>query len=78
MPKKILRFNCDLCKATISLDLDEEFQEKFTKAATHWPYPFLHPHNGHWIIVFLDKDFKERGKTPTQFSYENGKLNVGN
>jgi hypothetical protein len=65
-----LRFNCDLCKKTIALKLTEAFQTKFKSTADYWPYPMIYPHDGHWSIIFLDEQFKERGVSSSRMLYE--------
>ena len=70
MPEKTVRFYCNLCKKTIPLKLSEDFQKKFKKTADYWPYPLLYPHNEHWVVVFLDQQFVERGVSPTKIKYE--------
>lgn len=70
MATKKLRFNCYYCKKTITLDLDDAFQEKFRKNADYWPYPLIIPHEEHFAIVFLDEDFVERGVNVTRMIFE--------
>jgi hypothetical protein len=70
MPGKKVRFYCYYCKQTLSISLDEEFQNKFTKQADKWPYPLLVPHKDHFAVVFLDEDFVERGVTVTRMEFK--------
>ena len=70
MATKTLRFNCELCKKTIALKLTDEFQEHFKKEADYWPYPMVYPHEGHWALIYLDKDFVERGVNSSKIVYK--------
>mgnify|MGYP000397816016 CR=1 FL=1 len=70
MPNKTIRFICEICNETIALSLDEAFQQKFTATADKIPYPLVYPHKGHFAIVFLDKDFVERGVTTSKMVFE--------
>ena len=70
MVEKVARFYCGICKKTIALKLSEDFQAKFEKTADYWPYPLIYPHEGHWVVVYLDKQFAERGTHPINIVYE--------
>ncbi len=70
MPPKKIRFNCKYCGRIIVVEFPEEFQESFLAQADKWPYPLLYPHNGHWSIIYLDSDFRERGVVGTQLIYD--------
>ena len=67
--EKYARFYCSLCKRTISLKISDKFQHNFADAAEFWPYPLIYPHEDHWAIIFLDKDFKERGVSVSRISF---------
>ena len=70
MPNKTIRFICNICETTIALTLDEAFQQKFTDTADKTPGPLVYPHKGHYAIVFLDKDFVERGVITSKIVFE--------
>ena len=70
MPDKTIRFNCDICKATVTIVLDDDFQKDFKSKANKWPYPLIFPHKGHWAIVHLDDNLVERGVTVTKAMFK--------
>ena len=70
MSKKTVRYICNICKKTIALDFDDAFQKKFKATADKWPYPLVHPHEGHFAIIFIDKDFVERGVNTSKLVFE--------
>ena len=61
MPPKKLRFKCKICDKVVPITLTDEFKEEFTKNADRYPYPLIYPHAGHWAVIYLDEDFRERG-----------------
>ena len=64
------RFYCGICRKTITLNLDDEFQAKIKNTADTWPYPLSVPHDGHWTFVYLDSEFRERGVTSTLLEFK--------
>ena len=70
MPTTTIRFHCDYCKKTVAITLTEEYCEEFKKQADKWPYPLVYPHEGHWAIVFLDEDMKERGVNVSRMAFK--------
>ncbi|WP_371802710.1 hypothetical protein [Candidatus Lokiarchaeum ossiferum] len=70
MPPTTIRFYCDICKKTVSVALPEDFCNDFKKSADKWPYPLVYPHEGHYAIVYLDEDMKERGVNVSRMVYK--------
>lgn len=70
MPEKKIRFGCKICNKTITLALSDEFQENFKNTADKWPYPLVYAHAGHWAIVYVDADFRERGVVVTSIGIQ--------
>jgi len=71
-----VRFHCKICNKTIMMDFSEEFQAKFKALADRYPYPLVFPHEGHYAIIYLDSDFKERGTVVSKIALtENEKSN---
>lgn len=56
-----VRFFCEYCKKTLLILINEELQKEAKKNVDKWPYPFVYHHAGHYSIIYLDKDWKERG-----------------
>jgi hypothetical protein len=67
MPNARLLFHCKYCNKTITLNFSEEAQAKFKDIADKWPYPLIYQHNDHWVVVYVDTNFQERGVIPTKF-----------
>ena len=41
---------------------------EFTATADKYPYPLIHHHEGHWAVIYLDEDFRERGVVISKIS----------
>jgi len=70
MPSIKIRFHCNICKKTISLEITDEFQANFKAVADRYPYPIVVHHAGHYAMVYLDESFKERGTVVSKIAIE--------
>jgi len=45
----------------ITIFFNEDLKRRLEECATSYPYPVIVQHDGHFSVVYLDKDGKERG-----------------
>ena len=69
MAGKTIRFYCEYCKETLSIQVTENLEKEFKEKANKWPYPLVYPHADHYAIIYVDSNWQERGVVCTKISY---------
>jgi hypothetical protein len=67
MSSNSVLFYDKISKKNVSIVLNDELRDKiFEAAGNFFPYPIIISHDGHYTILHLDQDFKDRGTLHTK------------
>lgn len=67
MPGSMIYFYDKISKKNVSFTLSDELKNKiFDAAGNFFPYPIILSHDGHYTILHMDQDFKDRGTVQTK------------
>jgi hypothetical protein len=71
MSSSIIYFYDKISKKNVSFSLSDELKAKILDSAGNFfPYPIIISHDGHYTILHMDQDFKDRGTVQTKIFIE--------